>query len=402
MSEKSSYITKPKGYLANGIHCGMKKDGKPDLAFVVSERNASAAGMYTKNTVQGHSLQRTRRIIKRYGHCRAILINTVSANACIGVRGEADAERIAEAAADSIRVRPEEIVTCSTGVIGLRLDVDKIIHGIASFETTLSRSEEAAHRAMHAMMTTDTIAKESSETINLNGTPVTISGMAKGSGMIHPNLATMIAVFTTDAEIDPDFLDTLLRGAVEHTFNRISVDGDTSVCDTVLIMANGMSGQKITPDSESQRLFEKAFQKTAEQLARKIAADGEGATKLIEVLVEEAPTDRDALLIVQSICRSPLCKTAMFGQDANWGRIITAAGYSGANFDPNKTDIFFGPLQVCKNGCAMEFEESEAQKILSNDQILIKLELHSGKASDRMWTCDFSYDYVKINGSYRS
>ncbi|MBN1776133.1 MAG: bifunctional glutamate N-acetyltransferase/amino-acid acetyltransferase ArgJ [Clostridiales bacterium] len=402
MSEKSSYITKPKGYLATGIRCGMKKDGKPDLAFVVSERNASAAGMYTKNAVQGHSLRRTRRIIDQYGHCRGIMINTVSANACIGIQGDTDAERIAEEAAAAIHVRPEEILTCSTGVIGQRLDVEKIIHGIANFETTLSRSEESAHQAMHAMMTTDTVPKESSETIDLNGTPVTISGMAKGSGMIHPDLATMIAVFTTDADIEPGFLDALLHGAVERTFNRVSVDGDTSVCDTVVIMANGMSGQKIVAGTDSQRLFEKAFRKIAEDLARMIAADGEGATKLIEVIVEGAPTDQDALLIVQSICRSPLCKTAMFGQDANWGRIITAAGYSGANFDPNKTDIFFGPLQVCKNGCAMIFDESEAKGILSRDQILIKLELHSGNSSDRMWTCDFSYDYVKINGSYRS
>ncbi len=402
MADQLSYITMPKGFLAAGVHCGMKKDGKPDLAFIVSECTSSAAGVYTRNIVQGHSLKRTRRLISEFGHCRGILINSVSANACIGPQGDTDADTVAAEAARVINVLPEEILTCSTGVIGKPLQVDKITRGIAGFRNLLSSSEEAAHSAMRAIMTTDLVPKEASAVLEIDGSTVTISGMAKGSGMIHPDLATLIGVITTDAEIDPSCLDALLRDAVKYTFNRVSVDGDTSVCDSIIMMANGVSGKRIVAGTSAYKLFAAALQKVAGDLSQMIAADGEGATKLIEVKVNGAPTEEDALLIVRSICRSPLCKTAIFGQDANWGRIINAAGYSGARFDPNRTDIFFGPLQVCKDGCAVDFDEDEASKILSRDRIVIELALHSGSCSDRMWTCDFSCDYVKINGSYRS
>jgi glutamate N-acetyltransferase/amino-acid N-acetyltransferase len=402
MTNQSSYITMPKGYLAAGVHCGMKKDGKPDLALVVSECSASVAGVYTRNIVQGHSLRRTRRLVSEFGTCRGVLINSVSANACIGPVGEEDADRVAAEAARVIGVRPEEILTCSTGVIGKRLPVEKMTEGITELEKNLSASEEAAHSAMRAIMTTDLVPKEASAIVEINGNTVTISGMAKGSGMIHPDLATLIGIITTDAAIDASSLDALLRQAVKHTINRVSVDGDTSVCDTILMMANGMSGQDVKPGTEEYNLFARALQSVAQDLAQMIAADGEGATKLIEVRVEGAPTEEDALLIVRSICRSPLCKTAIFGEDANWGRILTAAGYSGARFDPDRTDIYFGSLQVCKNGCALDFDETEAKRILSEAVILIEVRLHSGSFSDRMWTCDFSYDYVKINGSYRT
>ena len=402
MENQVSYITMPKGFLAAGVHCGMKKDGKPDLALVVSECSASVAGVYTKNIVQGHSLQRTRRLVSEFGVCRGVLINSVSANACIGPLGEEDADRVAAEAARVIGVRPEEILTCSTGVIGKRLPVKKMTEGIAELGKNLSASEEAAHSAMRAIMTTDLVPKEASAVVEINGNTVTISGMAKGSGMIHPDLATLIGIITTDAAIDASSLDALLRQAVKHTINRVSVDGDTSVCDTILMMANGMSGQDVKPGTEEYNLFARALQSVAQDLAQMIAADGEGATKLIEVRVEGAPTEEDALLIVRSICRSPLCKTAIFGEDANWGRILTAAGYSGARFDPDRTDIYFGSLQVCKNGCALDFDETEAKRILSEAVILIEVRLHSGSFSDRMWTCDFSYDYVKINGSYRT
>ncbi|MDD4094692.1 MAG: bifunctional glutamate N-acetyltransferase/amino-acid acetyltransferase ArgJ [Oscillospiraceae bacterium] len=402
MTNQSSYITMPKGYLAAGVHCGMKKDGKPDLALVVSECSASVAGVYTRNIVQGHSLRRTRRLVSEFGTCRGVLINSVSANACIGPVGEEDADRVAAEAARVIGVRPEEILTCSTGVIGKRLPVEKMTEGITELEKNLSASEEAAHSAMRAIMTTDLVPKEASAVVEINGNTVTISGMAKGSGMIHPDLATLIGIITTDAAIDPSSLDTLLRDAVKYTINRVSVDGDTSVCDTVLMMANGMSGQEIKSETDEYELFAQALESVARDLAQMIAADGEGATKLIEVRVEGAPSEEDALLIVRSICRSPLCKTAIFGEDANWGRILTAAGYSGANFDPDRTDIYFGTLQVCKGGCALDFDEAEAKRILSESTVLIDVRLHSGSNSDRMWTCDFSYDYVKINGSYRT
>jgi glutamate N-acetyltransferase/amino-acid N-acetyltransferase len=392
----------PKGFLAAGVHCGMKKNGKPDLALIVSECTASVAGVYTRNIVQGHSLQRTRRLVTEFGTCRGVLINSVSANACIGPLGNTDADTVAAEAARMIGAQPEEILTCSTGVIGKRLNVEKMTQGIKDLKNALSDSEEAAHSAMQAIMTTDLVPKEASAVIEINGNTVTISGMAKGSGMIHPDLATLIGVMTTDAAIDTSSLDALLRQAVSHTINRVSVDGDTSVCDTILIMANGMSGQEVKPGTEEYQLFAQALEGVAQDLAQMIAADGEGATKLIDVRVEGAPTEEDALLIVRSICRSPLCKTAIFGEDANWGRILTAAGYSGARFDPERTDIYFGSLQMCKDGCALDFDEDEAKKILSEDVIVIELQLHSGSYSDRMWTCDFSYDYVKINGSYRS
>ncbi|MBN1775178.1 MAG: bifunctional glutamate N-acetyltransferase/amino-acid acetyltransferase ArgJ [Clostridiales bacterium] len=402
MTNQSSYITMPKGYLAAGVHCGMKKDGKPDLALVVSECSASVAGVYTRNIVQGHSLRRTRRLVSEFGTCRGVLINSVSANACIGPVGEEDADRVAAEAARVIGVRPEEILTCSTGVIGKRLPVKKMTEGITELEKNLSASEEAAHSAMRAIMTTDLVPKEASAVVEINGNTVTISGMAKGSGMIHPDLATLIGIITTDADIDPSSLDTLLRDAVKYTINRVSVDGDTSVCDTILMMANGMSGQEIKSETDEYELFAQALESVARDLAQMIAADGEGATKLIEVRVEGAPSEEDALLIVRSICRSPLCKTAIFGEDANWGRILTAAGYSGASFNPDRADIYFGTLQVCKGGCALDFDEAEAKRILSESTVLIDVRLHSGSCADRMWTCDFSYDYVKINGSYRT
>ncbi len=392
----------PKGYLAAGVHCGMKKDGKPDLAMVVSEKPAAVAGVYTKNIVKGHSLTRTSRLVTQFGSCRGVLINSVSANACVGPSGETDADRVASEAARVVGALPEEILTCSTGVIGKRLQVDKMISGIAELSRTLSADEASAHNAMRAIMTTDLVPKEASAILEIDGKTVIISAMAKGSGMIHPDLATLIGIITTDAEIDAVCLDNLLRQAVKHTINRVSVDGDTSVCDTILMMANGMSGLEIRPETQAYSLFAQALEGVVKDLARMIAADGEGATKRIEVFVEGAPTEEDALRIVRSVCRSPLFKTAIFGEDANWGRVLTAAGYSGARFDPDRTDIYFGSLQVCKNGCALDFDESEAKRILSGKDILIRIQLNSGSYSDRMWTCDFSYDYVKINGSYRS
>lgn len=402
MHNQSAYITMPKGFLAAGIRCGMKKDGDPDLSVVISTTPANVSGVYTRNLIRGHSLKRTARLITERGCCRGVLINSVSANACVGPIGDRDAEEVAAEAAKVLGTLPEDILTCSTGVIGKRLDVEKMFLGIKSIPEHLSSSEESAHLALRAMMTTDTVPKESSAVLSVDGDIVTIAGMAKGSGMIHPDLATLIGVITTDARIESKHLDTLLKNAVKHTFNRVSVDGDTSVCDTIILMANGASGKTIEPGTEEYKRFAEALLFVSEDLSKKIAADGEGATKLIEVCVKGASSEEDALLIVRSICRSPLCKTAIFGEDANWGRIINAAGYSGAAFDPESVDIFFDSLQMCKNGSALPFDESEAKRILSQKHIIIRVRVGSGDFSDRMWTCDFSYDYVKINGSYRS
>ena len=402
MTKKSAFITMPKGFQAAGIKCGLKKNDSLDLAFVYSECPAVVAGVYTRNLVKGHSLLRTINIIHTNKVCRGILINSGSANACIGPQGDLDAEAIAVEAASVFGVNAEEILTCSTGIIGKRLNVAGMIDGIKTLDAIASSSEKSAHDAMEAMMTTDTIPKESSAIIEMDGKTVVISGMAKGSGMIHPDLATMISLFTTDADIDADVLDKILSNAVKKTFNRVSVDGDTSVCDSVIIMANKMSGVRIMEDTKEYELFARALLQISEDLARMIAADGEGATKLVEVQVSGAATEEDALLIIKSICRSPLCKTMFFGEDANVGRILTAAGYSGATFDPGQVDISIGDLMVCKGGFVLPFDEIAAKEILSQKEILISIRLNAGDFTDRMWTCDFSYDYVKINGSKRS
>lgn len=402
MQQESAFITMPKGFQAAGIHCGLKKTNDPDLALVYSDCPAVTAGVYTRNLVKGHSLLRTINIIQSNRTCRGILINSGSANACIGPQGDLDAEAVAAEAAAVLGLKAEEILTCSTGVIGKRMNVSGMIDGIKTFPSVMSSSEESSHLAMQAIMTTDTVPKESSAIIEMDGKTVVISGMAKGSGMIHPDLATMIGVFTTDADIEADVLDKLLRNAIAKTFNRVSVDGDTSVCDSVIIMANKMSGVPIIEGTKEYELFASALYQISEDISRIIAADGEGATKLIEVQVSGAATEEDALLIVRSICRSPLCKTAIFGEDANVGRILTAAGYSGAAFDPGQVDISIGELLVCKDGLVLPFDEIAAKELLSQKEILISVRLSAGDFADRMWTCDFSYDYVKINGSYRS
>lgn len=396
-------ITSPKGFLASGIHCGLKKSEAPDIALIISDVPAHVAGVFTRNLVKGHSLVRTIRLVKTGAMARGVIINSGNANACVGEDGVRDAENMASSVASSIACSPNEILTCSTGVIGQRMNINNILSGVPKLVSSLSSKIEAGHEAMRAIMTTDTIPKESTAKIDVGSHCITLSGMAKGSGMIHPDMATMISIITTDAEIQTDVLQELLSEVVTHTFNRVSVDGDTSVCDTLLIFANGKSGAPIiVRDTPEYLLFKDALTQICTDLSRMIAKDGEGATKLVEVEVTGAASARDAYLIVQSICRSPLCKTAFFGEDANVGRIMTAAGYSGASFDPDKVDFFIGDLPVFKKGNALPFDEAIAKKILKKSEILISLHLHDGEFSDRMWTCDFSYDYVKINGSYRS
>lgn len=278
-----------------------------------------------------------------------------------------------------------------------------MISHVPALVSSLGSDEQSAHNAELAMMTTDTVPKEVSAKIALQDEKeVTVAAMAKGSGMIHPNLATMICVFTTDAKIEKDLLDKMLKNAVSHTFNRVSVDGDTSVCDSVMVFANGESGVEIKDGTEDAEIFQDTLISLSTDLARMIACDGEGATKLLEVIVKNAATEEDAKLVVTAIARSPLCKTAIFGEDANFGRFITAAGYSGASFDPNKLDMYVGDLLVCKDGDATITDEEAAAKLLAEHDITVTVDLNAGSFEDRMFTCDFSYDYVKINGSYRS
>lgn len=405
-----SYITMPAGFKAAGVACGLKTDlgnSGPmdllDLNMVESDVPATVAGVYTKNLIKGHSLQRTIRVIDAGAKIRALVVNSKNANACVGPKGYQDAVAIAEAAAKELGCSPDEVLTASTGTIGIRLDTSKVISAMPKLVSSLSTEAESAHMAEKAMMTTDTVPKEVSAKLTLSGgKEITIAGMAKGSGMICPNLGTMIVVFTTDAAISKVLLQPALKKAVEHTFNRVSVDGDTSCCDMVVVLSNGVSGATIEEDSDDLALFEEALASLSLDLSRMIATDGEGASKFIEVICREAKTSEDAKLIVTAVAKSPLVKTAVFGEDANWGRIITAAGYSGADFDPEKVNIRLAGLLVCQNGQATDYSEDEASELVKQHDIKIEIDLNQGEFEDRMFSCDFSYDYVKINGSYRT
>jgi len=393
-------VTSPEGYFAAGIACGIKKNDKKDLAIVCSEDISATVGVFTTNIVKGHSLQVTMEHLKS-GYATAIVINSGNANACVGKQGYEDAKEIARITAELLECDTENVLIGSTGVIGVPLQMDLIRPAIEKLVENMS--PDGGHDAAEAIMTTDLVPKEIAVEIEIQGKKVVIGGMAKGSGMIHPNMATMIGVITTDANISKSLLDKALKEVVKHTFNRVSVDGDTSVCDMVILMANGMADNPaIISEDKDYVKFKNALSYVCTDLSRKIARDGEGATKLVEVKVDGASTEEDAYKVASAIAKSPLVKTAIFGEDANWGRIITAAGYSGAALDPEKVDIYIGKLLVCKNGTAVQFDEEKAKSILKEKEVTITVKLNNGKFFDRMWTCDFSYDYVKINGSYRS
>lgn len=396
-------ITSPKGFFAAGVSCGLKKNGNPDLAVLTSSTIANACGIFTKNVVKGHSLIRTMRVIKS-GLAKAVVINSGNANACVGAQGDLDADSMAEELAELIGCSADEVLTGSTGVIGQLLPMDKVYQGIRDAVRLLDCTPEAGHLAELAIMTTDTVAKEFTVRFPAGEKTVTISGMAKGSGMIHPDMATMISIITTDCRIEPALLQKALSSVADKTFNRVSVDGDTSVCDMVVILANGQAENSIlsSEDSADYRLFCEALEYGCRELARAIARDGEGATKLIEINVLHAGSKEDALRVLRAVAKSPLVKTAFFGEDANWGRILTAAGYSGAAFDPAHCRIYIGGLQVCADGSALPFDEDKAKSILAQKEIHVTIDLGDGDVDDHIWTCDFSYDYIKINGSYRT
>lgn len=396
-------ITSPDGFYAAGVPCGLKKNGNPDLAMISSSVRSTACGIFTRNIVKGHSLQRTKSVISS-GYARAIVVNSGNANACVGVQGDLDAAEMAEYTAKLIGCPSEEILTGSTGVIGHQLDMVKIKKGLKDAYSKQDHDIEAGHAAELAIMTTDTIPKEFTIEMIIGGKKAIISGMAKGSGMIHPDMATMISIITTDCAISRNLLQKALSSVADKSYNRVSVDGDTSVCDMVIAFANGLAGNDaiISDETEDYKVFAEALEAGCVKLAKLIASDGEGATKLIEIQIKNSKSAADALKILNAVAKSPLVKTAIFGEDANWGRIFTAIGYSGVSFDPMLCDIYFDSLQVCSKGAALPFDESLAKDILSQKEIHIIIDLNDGDVNDRFWTCDFSYDYVKINGSYRS
>ena len=393
-------VTAPEGFFATGVACGLKKDGKKDLAIICSEDSAAAAGVFTTNKVKGHSLLLTMDHIKS-GYANAIVINSGNANACVGEQGYADALEMATITAGLLECSPKDILIGSTGVIGKPLNMDIIRPGLEALVSGMD--PDGGHDAQQAIMTTDTIHKEVAVELDIQENRVVIGGMAKGSGMIHPNMATMIGIITTDANISRKLLDKALKEVVKSTFNRVTVDGDTSVCDMVLILANGLADNAgIVNEDDDYDLFKNGLEYVCSSLSKLIARDGEGATKLVEVVVEGAGNPDDAYKAACAIAKSPLVKTALFGEDANWGRIFTAAGYSGAEFDPAYTDIYIGDLLVCKSGCAVQFDEKAAKTLLQGKEVKLLVKLNKGVYADRVWTCDFSYDYVKINASYRS
>ncbi|MCL5291258.1 MAG: bifunctional glutamate N-acetyltransferase/amino-acid acetyltransferase ArgJ [Actinobacteria bacterium] len=390
-------ITTPQGFQASGVACGVKLSGKPDLALIYSKSDASAAGVFTKNRLTAPPVILSKNNLGS-GSARAIVVNSGNANACTGKQGYADAVLMAETTARSLGICADDVVVASTGVIGVPLPVKKIEKGIVKAASLLS--DVGSPDAATAILTTDTFTKEYAVEVELSGGSARIGGIAKGSGMVAPNMATMLAFIATDAAIHQVDLKKLLSSVTERTFNSITVDGDTSTNDMVVAMANGASG--VAVDHGELPLFREAFEAVAAELARMIVRDGEGATKLIEVKVTGAKDERDAKVAALAVANSNLVKTAMFGGDPNWGRIAAAAGYSGASLDPNALEITIGGVETVERGMPLPFDERTALEALSKSEVSVFVDLGVGSASATVWTCDFSYDYVRINSEYRT
>ncbi len=393
-----------KGFLANGIHCGIRKNKeKKDLALIYSKAKANAASVYTTNKVKGAPLTVTKNNISD-GYAQAVICNSGNANTC-NANGIEIAEKMCELLASELKIDKSDVVVASTGVIGQPLDITPIKDGIGALVNGLS--SENSKLAAEGIMTTDTRLKELSLSFEIGGKECKIGGIAKGSGMIHPNMATMLVFITTDCNISTAMLQKALSTDIQNTFNMVSVDGDTSTNDMVTILANGMAGnEEITSEGEDFDKFMKALNTLTVYLCRKIAGDGEGATKLLECEVDGAKDEENAKIIAKSVICSSLVKSAMFGSDANWGRVLCAIGYSGAQVDVNKVFVSFksekGEISVCENGAGVDFSEEKAKEILLQDEITIKIVLGDGNARATAWGCDLTYDYVKINGDYRT
>ena len=396
----SGGVAAPRGFLAAGVSAGIKYKEKKDIALIFSEVPASAAGLFTTNRVKAAPVLVTAIRVKN-GMAQAILANSGNANACTGLQGLRDAAATADEAARLLKIPPEFVLVASTGVIGQPLPMERILPGIAAAAAALSRDGGPA--AAEAILTTDTEPKEAAVRFTLGEKEVRAGAIAKGSGMIHPELATMLCFVTTDAAVTPKCLQKILRHAVDRSFNMLTVDGDTSTNDTVLVLANGMAGNPVIADEgEEYRVLRDRITELCIHLAKAIARDGEGATKLLEVRVVNAAAEKDARRAARAIARSNLVKAAVFGQDANWGRILCAAGYSGAEFDPEKVDIFLNGLPVARDGCPLPFSEEEASRALAAATVEILVDLKAGPFQATAWGCDLTYDYVRINAHYRT
>ena len=393
-----------KGFSASGVHCGVRKNRtKKDVCLIFSDTVATAAAVYTQNLVKGAPLTVTKNNIAD-GTAQAIICNSGNANTC-NADGIEVAEKMCQLTAEALGIKATDVVVASTGVIGQKLDVNIIASGIPALKENLS--ENGGGEAAEAIMTTDVAKKEIAVEFTVGGKTCRMGGIAKGSGMIHPNMATMLVFITTDCAISRDMLQKALSSDIQNTFNMISIDGDTSTNDMVTVLANGKAGNaEITAEGEDFTAFMQALNTVNTYLCRMIAADGEGATKLIECKVTGAKDEKTAKTVAKSVICSSLLKAALFGADANWGRVLCAIGYSGADVDVNKVDVSFksvkGEVAVCKNGAGVDFSEETAKEILLEKEIEIAVELNSGNAGASAWGCDLTYDYVKINGDYRT
>ena len=399
-------ISNVQGFKSTGIHAGLKKI-KKDIAIIYSETKTAAAGVFTKNQVKAAPVLITKEHLNASnGYCKAIVINSGNANACTGVKGMENAQQMAEMAASQLQIDVKEVLISSTGVIGVQLPMEIISEGISIASKALF-SNNSSSDAAEAIMTTDTFPKEASVEVIIGGKTVRMGGMAKGSGMIHPNMATMLSFVATDVSITPKLLKEALDEVVDETYNMISVDGDTSTNDMVLVLANACAGnEQIATKNPDYDTFKNALSALCYKLSELIVRDGEGATKFITVKVINAHSLEDARKAARSVTTSALVKTAIFGEDANWGRVIMAVGNSGANFDPGIVDMYIeskaGKEQMMEDGMGLSFSEAKAKAILSEKDISLVVDMKLGSSKATAWTCDFSYDYVKINADYRS
>ena len=400
-------VTAVKGFEAAGVEANIKYKDRKDMALIYSKVPCVAAGVFTTNIVKAAPVKWDKEVVKESESVRAVVVNSGIANACTGQEGYKYCEESASVLASELNIKPKEVLVASTGVIGMQLPMDKITSGIQKLVASKSDSYEAGHDAACAIMTTDTISKEIAVEIEIDGKCVTIGGMCKGSGMIHPNMCTMLGFVMTDVSISKALLQELLSEEVKDSFNMISVDGDTSTNDSLVVLANGMAGNnKIVKKDDNYKIFAEALHYINTEMAKMLAGDGEGATALFETKVINAKTKEDARILSKSVITSSLTKSAIFGHDANWGRILCALGYSGAIFDPENIELSFEggdeSILIYKDGIATDYSEEIATRILSNPKVRVLVDVKMGLEEACAWGCDLTYDYIKINADYRS
>lgn len=407
MEKIAGGVTAAKGFMAASAAAGIKYADREDMALIYSQMPCQVAGTFTTNVVKAAPVKWDKKIVTEQESVRAVVVNAGIANACTGEEGLSYCRQTAQKAAEVLHILENEVLVASTGVIGQQLPMERIVQGIELMAPKLADSKEAGYQAARAIMTTDTHEKEVAVTFEVGGKQVTIGGMCKGSGMIHPNMCTMLSFLTTDLAISKELLQEALLEDVEDTYNMVSVDGDTSTNDTVLLLANKAAGNsEITEKNADYEAFKKALNMVNQTLAKQMAGDGEGATALFEVKVTGAASKEDAKRLSKSVITSSLTKAAIYGHDANWGRILCAMGYSGVSFDPEKVDLFFesaaGKMQIIQNGVALDYSEEMATKILSEPEVTAIADVKMGEYEATAWGCDLTYDYVKINADYRS